>query len=1008
MSTKIKDLVDIVPAVKLRTETPNGPEAALGAFLLTYELGDALTRVVERVATASAGPRNCLIVGSSGCGKSTLLAAACNLVESDRDAKLPHPRLCELRAEVGATRTHALRIAAPSEQRNLGRAIDRAIVALAETHGWPNTGLSEERPQLEVLAQIVASLPEGDRLLIAIDSLDTWLRSSGPLAYENLQSLVRLGELSRTLAVSTCAVAGSGVLSDDANAGDGRGWMAALHEDFQIEYLPAHVIRIATASQVLRKNARQRREILEVLGRLREKLPELNYSDEEFIDLYPLEVSTWTIGGHLHRWIPSFSFPEFAARAADSVKGRPGLSLFALNDMFAFYEAQLRRVDSLDPIFAVHDGLVAEALPRLAQSHRLWARLALQSIFMHTIAGISVDVITLTNSVLLYDLHGNGSSYVMMAAVLKQLEALGRGQVVATGEGASRRYSLVTGQREAVLARVDEMADSIADDDEIMWALLGFGRNVFADWPLSLATSRPGPSAGWELTQQPGAIMLRPDGDDRESGAKAARPRLVILAPGRSWSEGREVVTRLKNTVCWIGAAPIPAGVQVLKKWIATTRLADDERYNRFADLATLRREIEEQAASVFRRVYVERGTLITEHHSEQVEALVQTEREHNFVARFLPKDAVASAAAQDSASAASAIRSNVVANDDARWLACLTAATAEEAASLANVRDQASWLMRLETWYANGVTRNVVLPVSPSGSAAMQTPELAAAVEAKQQIDVALFTVRRALGSGTIANLRESLQPVFETPEALWTARTRLDWLESYVAWLATVDRAKRYLTEAEAVDDNDVEALKASLIEWANRLEGFVDERRRSAFSEAFATFRDEYIRYYAAEHNRAVCPEVVDRLTTAIIESPTWQALEALTALPIGNPSYIVEATNLISMLREARCDADVRLSLMEWPRCACGFRFGDRARIAALASSAADLIQSGIKHHRRLLQLRKSELRAKLKARKSAYSVEVIKTIAAISGDEDLPEIDNDTVSALTDLLAPRSV
>ena len=42
---------------------------------------------------------------------------------------------------------------------------------------------------------------------------------------------------------------------------------------------------------------------------------------------------------------------------------------------------------------------------------------------------------------LLYDLHGAGSSYAMMSAVLKQLETLDRGQLVATGDGPSRRYS---------------------------------------------------------------------------------------------------------------------------------------------------------------------------------------------------------------------------------------------------------------------------------------------------------------------------------------------------------------------------------------------------------------------------------------------------------------------------------------------------------------------------------------------------------------------------------------
>jgi len=57
---------------------------------------------------------------------------------------------------------------------------------------------------------------------------------------------------------------------------------------------------------------------------------------------------------------------------------------------------------------------------------------------------------------------------------------------------------------------------------------------------------------------------------------------------------------------------------------------------------------------------------------------------------------------------------------------------------------------------------------------------------------------------------------------------------------------------------------------------------------------------------------------------------------------------------------------------------------------------------------VLQVRKSELRAKIKARKTAYSVEPIKRIAALTGDHELPELDADTLAALNDLLESRDL
>lgn len=1006
MSGKIKDLVEIVPVGNPAADGQSAPERAIASFLLTYDLGDALTRVVERLAGHTEQPKNCLIVGSSGCGKSTLLSVACSLLEVSPDAEL-HSRLAEIRSGLGDITTHVVRVTDSGKKRRLASSVERGIIDYFRESGLTfraHDDTDNSGAWLDIIAEAAASLPGSDRLVIAIDDLDDWLRGAGRYAYDNLQTMVRLGNISRTMPLSTCAVAGSGLLYDDANSADGQGWMAALHADFQIQYLPAHTVRTATASRVLRKNARQRREILEVLGRLREKLPELNYSDDEFIELYPLEVSTWTIGGHLHRWIPEFAFPEFAARAAESVRGRPSQSVFALNDMFSHYEPQLRRVESLEPIFAAYDHLVANALPKLGQSQKLWGRLALQSMFMHTIADIAVDVITLTNSVLLYSLHGSGSSYVFMAAVLKQLESLGRGQIVATGEGMLRRYSLVSGQREAIQAQIDELADGIDDEDEINWALLGFGTQFFADWPLGSLSGGGGRSDLWDISQRTGSVALKPRSANGASSPAGDRPRLVILSPGRSWSEAREVAGDSKTTACWIGAAPTPAGRQVLKQWLAVTRLEADDRSNRFSGLAELRRDLREQAAAVFSRLYIERGMLVTQDRSDPMGQVMHPDREENLVVRLIPAELQAGADAGGDGDGAAIDPSVRV---DRLWLAHLTAETPAEVEDMMLIRDEQNWLQRLETWYGVGVARDVSAPVRLFGEQGLASGEIAAALEAKQQFDVALFSVRRSLGAGTLSGLSQSLEEIFETHDRLWEARRRLDWLERFSAWLTSTESYRRYLADAETLEDADVETLRSTLVEWLDKPESFVDEARRTAFVDAFEAYRTEYIRAYAAEHARSVSAPVIDRLSNALIESHAWRALEGLSALSIGNPSYLVEVTNLISTLRETQCDADVESLLLERPRCSCGYKFGDRIRIAAMAASASELIQTGVQHHRRLLNIRRSELRAKLKARKNAYSLETIKTIAALTGEEDVPEIDSDTVNALNDLLASRA-
>src|SRR5262245_32168343 len=100
MTHKIKDLVDVVPAGSRVAPSRGSNTNALSTFLLSYEIGDAVTRTVERLASGASGPHNCLVVGGAGCGKSRLLAAISAVLESDPATEL-HSRFAEARLAVG-------------------------------------------------------------------------------------------------------------------------------------------------------------------------------------------------------------------------------------------------------------------------------------------------------------------------------------------------------------------------------------------------------------------------------------------------------------------------------------------------------------------------------------------------------------------------------------------------------------------------------------------------------------------------------------------------------------------------------------------------------------------------------------------------------------------------------------------------------------------------------------------------------------------------------------------
>src|SRR4051794_14758699 len=136
MTSKIKDLVEVVSVGTRAEARPRGVSEALATFLMSYEIGDVVVRSVERLAGSEDGAHNCLVVGGAGCGKSRMLDTIAALLEIPDFGAL-HSRLAEARASVESRFSLVVRVPSPDCERRLASALEAEAFDILQAEGFP-------------------------------------------------------------------------------------------------------------------------------------------------------------------------------------------------------------------------------------------------------------------------------------------------------------------------------------------------------------------------------------------------------------------------------------------------------------------------------------------------------------------------------------------------------------------------------------------------------------------------------------------------------------------------------------------------------------------------------------------------------------------------------------------------------------------------------------------------------------------------------------------------------
>jgi hypothetical protein len=678
----IKDYVEHRKFEYLSTITSSNLQECLRTFLPTDGLIELLSRILESISKKIGGrnkgqdPASILLTGGHGVGKTHLLSVMFNLIGQNgaltqglNDPRV-HSNILKIReilplciwidlseqTETSLPELVLAKIHSEYKRRFHKEVIDPSLVPGINTikaHELITFNIATERP-----------------ILLIIDSLPKRaLKRDVQQLNSDIEFLSFMGYSSKTAQLFLIVAAHEDFFSPKSPLGIDNTLMAQTLENFKIEWIDRANIKEIIVRHVFRKSPRQQQDVRKLHSFVKAKLPNFQYSENEFCDTYPFHPLIFELAEKLKSKVPGFSLLDFVNTNYPKVASHRAISLITIDNVFDRLEYEFKTTPQNQRLYSAYQKLAEQAVPRLQDRFRVWGKMLLKAVFLFTLVDRNPSVRDLTDALLLFD-DSEGLSYNLVGMLLGQMEKAVEGSFTTADDRLDRTYRLgMADMREELNRYLSSIAAQIPDSDSRLAELLPeTGADIFPDWPLDRdlitgavprlnlskllwrGTDRPGyclfserfmsanahdPDHPPEISLLSERLPLLLDPFQPVELAEAASTTLTTETESKDqevewllWVEPVGLADKIQETLSpsrpteihWLPAQPSSDELEQMKRALAL-RLTEKSASNDFStsDLQALREELKGGMANLFRELYLFRGKIVTQFRSQSL-----------------------------------------------------------------------------------------------------------------------------------------------------------------------------------------------------------------------------------------------------------------------------------------------------------------------------------------------------------------------------------------------------